>query len=92
MSAMAAAPGFAQAIHESGPVTFNGEPCEGKGVLTPSGNINVQCKIKPEGGNTEGSGGGATVQRGLIGSAKAQGVPTPSGNGNLQAHLHPDEN
>jgi hypothetical protein len=92
-----AAPGFAKAIHDSGTGTFNGEPCEGKAVQTPSGNINAQCKIKPEGGNKGGSGGGgATVQSGSgdLGGppAEAHGVTTPSGNGNLQAHAHPEQN
>ena len=92
-----AAPGFAQATHESFPGTFNGEPCAGKAVSTPSGNINGQCKIKPEGGNAGGSGGGgATVQSGtgtLDGQpAEAHGVTTPSENGNLQAHHHPEQN
>jgi hypothetical protein len=92
-----AAPGFAQAIHDSGTGTFNGEPCEGKAVLTPSGNINAQCQIKPEGGNEGGSGGGgATVQSGTatVGgqTAEAHGITTPSENGNLQAHHHPEQN
>ena len=92
-----AAPGFAQATHESFSGTFNGDPCEGKLVGTPSGNINGQCKIKPEGGNAGGSGGGgATVVEGpgtLAGQpAEAHGVTTPSGNGNLQGHVHPEQN
>ena len=69
MVAVGAAPGFAQAIRLSGPADFvlNGELifCEGKGVITPSDNVNVQCKVKPAEGNEGGTGGGgATVERG----------------------------
>jgi len=42
-----AAPGFAQANHLSGTAGINGEQinvdhCQGKGVITPSGNVNAQ--------------------------------------------------
>ncbi len=104
MVAVGAAPGFAQAIRLSGPADFvlDGELifCEGKGVITPSGNVNVQCKVKPVEGNEGGSGGGgATVERGPAVVPFAGGIPvegqaveTPSGNVNAQGHLHPNQN
>ncbi len=99
-----AAPGFAQAIRLSGPADFvlNGELifCEGKGVITPSGNVNVQCKVKPAEGNEGGTGGGgAAVERGpavvpFDGGIPVEGqaVETPSGNVNAQGHLNPNQN
>jgi len=104
MVAVGAAPGFAQAIRLSGPADFvlNGELifCEGKGVITPSGNLNVQCKVKPAEGNEGGtSGGGATVERGpavvpFAGGIRVEGqaVETPSGNVNAQGRLYPNQN
>ena len=95
-----AAPGFAQAIRLSGPAHIEGEECQGKGVITPSGNVNVRCKIKPEGDNRGGTGGGgATVEQGTEVVPFAGGIPvegqavrTPSGNVNAQANLHPEQN
>ena len=100
MMAMAAAPGVAQAIRLSGPAEINGDECQGKGVITPSGNVNVQCKIKPAGGNSGGSGGGgATVEQGpgvvpFAGGIPVEGqaVETPSGNVNIQGNFHPKQN
>ncbi len=90
-----AAPGFAQAIHLSGTADINGDQCQGKGVITPSGNVNVQCKIKPEGNNRLSTGGGgATVERGTDVVPFREGIPvegqaarTPSGNVNAQGNL-----
>ena len=98
MVAIGAAPGSAQAIHVSGPGTFDGVPCTIKAVITPSGNANATCQYKkPEGGNEGGSGGGgATVGRGTahLGPIplEAHGVITPSGNGTLQGHYNAQGN
>ena len=103
MMGVMAAPGFAQAIHESGPGSVGGQTCEGKLVHTPSDNTNVQCKVKPEGGNKGGSGGGgATVAEGPGSVDNPEGgepipveghvVQTPSGNVNVQADSHPKQN
>jgi hypothetical protein len=80
------------------PGTIDGDPCAGKAVVTPSGNINVKCQYKSEVGNEGGSGGGgAAVGRGgtaFYGSqpVEAHGVITPSGNATLQGKFHPNQN
>ena len=101
MLAAMAAPGFAKAIHLSGPSVVGGVPCEATAVITPSDNTNFQCKIKSEGGNSGGSGGGgATTEEGTITvpNAKREQVParghaveTPGGNVILHGHYNPDK-
>ena len=95
-----AAPGFAQATHlGGGHPEIEGEECQGKGVITPSENVNVQCKIKPVGDNRGGAGGGgAIVERESAVVPFEEGIPvegqavwTPSGNVNAQGHLHPNQ-
>ena len=99
-----AAPGFARANHLSGTADINGDQinvdhCQGKGVITPSGNVNVQCKSKLGGGNKGGAGGGgATVERGGEVVPHGEGIPvegqaveTPSGNVNAQGKPHPKQ-
>jgi len=80
---------------------LGGEPCDAKGVITPSGNSNLQCKIKPEGGNSGGSDGdGAFVAKGTVTvpkntegdevrTPKGHSVQTPSGNGSVHGHYNP---
>ena len=105
MLAAMAAPAFAKATHLEGEARLGGEPCDAKGVITPSGNSNLQCKIQPEGGNSGGSdGGGAatekateedpvTVPRNAKGDTvqtpKGHIVETPSGNRSVHGHYNP---
>ena len=99
MMVAVAAPAFAQANHLSGHAEIEGDECQGKGVITPSENVNVQCKIKPVGDNRGGAGGGgAIVERGAALVPFEEGIPvegqavrTPSGNVNAQANLHPEQ-
>ncbi len=99
MAAMAA-PGFAQAIRLSGHAEIEGDECQGKGVITPSDNVNVRCQIKPVEDNRGGAGGGgATIERGAELVPFEEGIPvegqavrTPSGNVNTQDNLHRNQN
>ncbi len=100
MMAAMAAPGFTQAIRLSGHAEIEGDECQGKGVITPSDNVNVRCEIKPVEDNRGGTGGGgATVESGTevvpFGAGipvEGQAVRTPSGNVNAQGNLHPNQN
>jgi hypothetical protein len=108
-----AAPAFAKAAHLSDDnlerdYALGGEPCEPKGVITPSGNTNLQCKIKDEGSNSGGSGGGGAAtgkateedpvlvpknpEEDFVETDKAHAAATPSGNGTIHGHYNPKAN
>ena len=57
-----ALPAFAQDGADVGPATCSQPPgverASGQGVITPSGNINIQCRALEPGSNKGGSGGG----------------------------------
>jgi hypothetical protein len=95
MPALAAVTPFVNCQIENPP----GEVTPGKvtGGITPSGNANSTCHVKPEKTNKGGSGGGgATVKKdfpvGLDNEVVgAHFVETPSGNEMFSAHFHPKQ-
>jgi hypothetical protein len=87
-----AVPAFAQAEHFESQGTIHFQPADCQGVVTPSGNENAKCSIKPEGGNKGGTGGGGAETANEPFSfyesfdPEAHIVTTPSGNQKIVGH------